>query len=174
MGFALDWFSDEQWANVLHNVQIAATIAKEGRCKGLMFDSEIYGDAQIWTYKKLRKTFPDRPQDWESYRKIAYKRGKEFIKAINEKFPGCELPLLVGPSFTHYRMAKEQGIEDIYEYKPGPDVDFSGSKGALVSPFLDGLIAGADKDTEITDLYELSYYYKTQKFAHARGIYLLC
>ena len=163
MGSALNWFDDEHWANVLNNIGIVATIAKQGGCVGILLDTEVYGDAQIWTYTKLKETFPDSPQDWESYRKMVYKRGKEFIEAINEKFPGCEFPLLFGSCLTHERMAGAQGIKDSYEYKPGADVDFSGGREALISPFLDGLIAGADKDTKITDWFEMSYYYKTEE-----------
>jgi hypothetical protein len=34
----VDWFDDPAWATVLNNSGVAAQVAKQGRCKGFMFD----------------------------------------------------------------------------------------------------------------------------------------
>jgi hypothetical protein len=38
----VDWFDDEAFAVVLGNAEVAARVAAEGGCKGLMFDIEVY------------------------------------------------------------------------------------------------------------------------------------
>jgi hypothetical protein len=35
----VDWFDDQEWATVLNNCGVAAQVAKQGRCKGFMFDA---------------------------------------------------------------------------------------------------------------------------------------
>ena len=56
--FQMNWFSDEQWAGVLHNVRVLARIAKEGGLKGILFDTETYGSITIWNYKNLNSIWP--------------------------------------------------------------------------------------------------------------------
>src|SRR5947209_14495110 len=36
----IDWFDDGAWAKIANNSAVAARVAKEGRCKGFMFDTE--------------------------------------------------------------------------------------------------------------------------------------
>ena len=171
MHFALNWFDDQHWANVLNNIGIVAAIARQGRCAGIVLDTEIYGHTQIWTYTQLKQTFPDGPQDWPTCRQKVYQRGREFIQAINAEFPGCQIPLLFGSCLTHDRLARAAGFDDLAQYRPNSDVDFSSAREALISPFIDGMIAAADRNTKIIDWYELSYYYKTEpQFAQVAAI----
>jgi hypothetical protein len=72
----VDWFDDRAWAVVPHNVGVAAQIAKQGGCKGFMFDVEQYND-QLFDYGKQKhrqtKTFAD-------YRAKVRERGRDWMK----------------------------------------------------------------------------------------------
>ena len=162
MGFALDWFDDEHWGTVLHNVRILARIAKQGGCVGLWLDTEQYGQAAIWHYPALRQAFPDRPQDYDTYRQTVRRRAGQFIRAINAEFPGCHLGLAYGSCAVHWALAGWEPAK-LAAYEPAPGVDFSGHRYGMLAHFVDGLIEGADPDTRIIDGYELSYYYKTEE-----------
>lgn len=160
--FEPDFFDDEYWDIVCKNVSTLAKIAKQGGCKGILFDTEIYPSCEMWDYGDLKKVYKDRPQDFESYRRQLRKRGRQFIKAINSEFPGIDMCLLFGTSMVHKRLPKQDASGKI---------DFSGARYALIVPFIDGMIEAADAETEIIDMYELSYYYKkAEQFENAQKI----
>lgn len=154
--FAFDWFDDETWQTVLHNVKVIARIAKEGGCKGLFLDLEQYG-SYYWWFSKLREGYPDRPQDWDSYETIIRQRAQDFMQAINSVFPGCEIMTCFGSSYVY------RGQTDAEKREKPHDRHFSYESYGMVAPFMDGLLLGADKDSTIHDGYEMSYYYKSIK-----------
>ena len=92
----VDWFDDQAWAVVLHNFTVAAQIAKQGGCKGFMFDVEQYNE-QLFNYGKQKhretKTFDD-------YRAKVRQRGQEWMKAVNGQFPDITMLLTFGYSIT--------------------------------------------------------------------------
>ena len=45
----MDWFNDEQWKGITANLRLSAKAAKIGRCVGIVFDPEPYGD-NPWAY----------------------------------------------------------------------------------------------------------------------------
>ena len=49
----LDWFDD--YSAVLQNAKLAANIAREGGCPGILFDIEQY-DGALFDYRKQRET----------------------------------------------------------------------------------------------------------------------
>ena len=153
MGFAMDWFDDELWGRLLHNVGVLAWVAKESGCKGIWFDTEQYGPPNVWHYTRLCEIMPERAADFETYRAKAVQRGAQFIRAINGPFPGLELVLVFGNCIIH---------EDLLNHESARGRHFSHARYSLLAPFLDGILAGADETTVVTDGYELSYYYKTE------------
>ena len=161
MGFSLDWFNDEYWETVLHNARILARIAKQGGCVGLWLDTEQYGRAAVWNYPALRKALPDPPREYDAYRRMVRRRGKQLMRAINDEFPGCHFGLAYGTCAVHWAMSG-YGPAKLAAYDPPAGVDFSGHRYGMVAHFVDGLIEGADNRTKIIDGYELSYYYKTE------------
>lgn len=169
--FEPDWFDDDYWQKVCYNVAVLARIAKQGGCKGIMFDDEMYPTNQVWNYNHLKQAHPDRPQDFETYRQQVRKRGREFIKAINAEFPDIEFCMLFGSSLMHARMAGRNVVADLEDVETHLEGEFKGSREVLIAPFLDGLIEAAAEETKIIDMYELSYYYKTaEQFQNAQKI----
>ena len=161
--FEPDWFDDEYWGTVCRNAAVLARIAKQGGCKGIFFDNEQYPTNMVWNYSHLRKVHQKRPQDFEAYRQQLRKRGREFIVAINSEYPGIDFMMTFGSSLMHARMAGKDVIANLMDLETDLNGDFSRSREVLLASFLDGLIEGADEDTNIIDGYELSYYYKTEK-----------
>ena len=161
-GHCFDWFDEAQWTTALENVKILATIAKEGGCAGLWFDTEQYGGHGYFGWTRLREVFPKRPQDFAAWRKRVRQCGREFMEAVNSVYPGIDFAMSFGSCIIH---------SDLQGYEPAKGKHFSHARYALLAPFIDGMIEAADEETVITDAYELSYYYTTQEeFDRARPI----
>ena len=158
-----NWFDDELWETTLHNVRVLARIAREGGCEGIWFDPEQYG-SRCWAFGDLRKAYPDHPQELDAFATQVRKRGAEFIRTINEEFPGCQFLSIWGSSFNYFYETRGD--------KPdaAPAMSLGGYYG-LLPAFMDGVIVGADEGTTVTDGCEMSYYYKTARhFAHGRDV----
>ncbi len=144
----MDWFSDEDWECVLHNVGLCAKAAKVGRCKGVCFDAEPYGD-NPWHYPSQAhadtKTF-------DEYQAIARKRGAQFIDKIEEYLDD---PVI----HTFFLMSYFRGFVD----EPDPKVrakQYEGMHYGLLPAFMDGMLDAIDPGTTMNDGNESSYYYQ--------------
>ena len=147
----MDWFDDSYWNIVENNIAALAKIAYMGGCEGIFFDTEEYS-TEFWDWEELAAEYPSRPQDYASWRAKVKQRGQEFIEAVNSEFPGAKILMSFGPS------AAWHGWPTSYIPDSVPDYPYE----ALVPPFVDGMLLGADADTEITDGFEHSYYHLQQ------------
>ncbi len=140
----VDWFDDDSWNTVLSNFAVAARIAKDGNCKGFMFDLEQYIDSPFslaWSDEKHAATRGE-------YRKKLNQRGAELVKTISSIFPDM---IIIFPYTYH--------IAEIVkpEYELLPD-------------FLDGIFSAAPKSMRLIDGWEGAYLYKSlRKFQIAYG-----
>ena len=50
----MDWFSDEDWKNVRHNLGIVAKAAALAHCRGICLDAEPDGKNSPWSYSTYR------------------------------------------------------------------------------------------------------------------------
>ena len=146
----MDWFSDADWDNVLHNVALCAKAAKIGHCRGLCFDAEPYGN-NPWRYTGQARA---NEKSFEEYQAIVRRRGSQFIARIQEVLPH---PVL----HTFFLLS-------LFGEKPRPDDSY-----ALLPAFLNGMLDAAKPGTIITDGNESSYYYENeQQYQNAcRGIH---
>jgi len=147
-----DWFDDERWETVLHNVEAMARLAKTGGLKGIMFDNEEYGVA-FWSYnapKPARELKTKPPYKGKTAAQVGEQvryRGRQFIKAINKGFPGCAIWTLNGyGKFVHHRSRRE--AEDLPELTLGMSI-----------VFLDGMLEASDENTIFIDGNEGAYRY---------------
>lgn len=143
----VDWFDDQAWAVVPHNFGVAAEIARQGGCKGFMFDVEQY-NAEPFNYAKQKhresKTF-------DQYRAKVRQRGLEWMKAVNGPFPNITLLMAYAYSITGGR----------------PKDRVKASYG-LLGDFLDGMLDVCTPETRMVDGWEGAYRYKEEKqFAKA-------
>jgi hypothetical protein len=138
-----DWFDDQTWAVVLQNYNVAARIAKQGGCKGFMFDVEQY-EGQLFDYRQrpLRETKP-----FPEYQAKVRQRGQEWIKAVTGQFPDITVLLTFGYSIAQ----PTGGAKDRSEVSYG-----------LLADFLDGVLDACPAETKIVDAWEGAYTYKQE------------
>jgi hypothetical protein len=138
----VNWFDDQAWSTVLDNFSVAAQIAKQGRCKGFMFDVEQY-DGQLFDYRQQKEK-----KDFAAYQRQVRQRGKEWMAAVNKDFPAITILVPFGYSIAQPR---------------GRAKDRSQASYGLLADFLDGMLDACSKTTTIVDAWESSYPYKEQK-----------
>ncbi len=85
----MDWFSDKDWALAEDQIRFAARLAKAANCKGVLWDPEPYKPGKNpWKYSEQEKV--ERYSFSEYYNQVRH-RGAQFIKALQEEFPGITI-----------------------------------------------------------------------------------
>jgi len=146
----MNWFDDEWWEIICHNVGKIAKVAHEGGCKGILIDPEQYSYSW-WGWALLTET-----QDFEtSYRrgnKDFYKgktveqvmekvrqRGREFARGINAEFPDPVIMFFHAAGYAAWQVNDPRW--DSYKVAPF----------GLMGPFIDGILEGSTDQTLIVD-----------------------
>jgi hypothetical protein len=137
----LDWFDD--FSAITNNARQAARVAREGGCKGLLFDIEQYA-APLFNYPKQRDAAT---KSWDEYATQVRRRGHEVIEAFQAEFPDLTVFLTFGYSLPWSQT--QNGKKPLAECSYG-----------LLAPFIDGLVEGTRSKTKLIDGHELSYGYK--------------
>jgi hypothetical protein len=152
----MDWFSDADWESVQSNVRLCAQAAKAGRCKGVCFDPEPYGN-NPWLYGKQahagEKTFAE-------YEAQVRKRGAQFMTAIQEVMPNAVV-------HTFFQLGYLTGLLS----EPDPEArerKLSQHPYGLLPAFVNGMLDVALPTITITDGNESSYYY-TEPLSYYRA-----
>ena len=140
----VDWFDDPEWGTVLQNAGLAGQIAKQGGCKGFMFDVEQY-EGKLFDYRQQKqrdtKTFAE-------YQQKLRQRGQEWMRVVNKEYPDITILLTFG-----YSIAQPRG-----QAKDRSQVSYG-----LLADFLDGMLDGCSEKTLLVDAWESSYRYKEQR-----------
>ena len=150
----MDWFNDEQWKHIQANLQLSAKAAKVGRCVGLVFDPEPYGD-NPWAYDEKTAS-----RSFAQVQAQVYKRGAQFMTAIQSQMPEARL-------LTFFHQSLFGGLLDM------PDVQarqlrLSKQHWGLLCAFWNGALEAAAPGVRIIDGYELAYYFtKREQFYRA-------
>ncbi len=134
----VDWFDEQAFAVVLNNAECAARFAREGGCRGWMFDVEMYGK-RLFSYQAQAHKDTHSFADYEA---IVRRRGRQFIQAINRHYPDITLLLTYAYSIT------------------GSDAGRSKLEYGLLKSFLDGMFEAAAPQTSIVDAWEGAYSYR--------------
>lgn len=140
----VDWFDD--FTPILTNARLAATVAREGKSAGILFDIEQY-ESQLFNYAKARDV---KTKSYDVYAKQAHQRGKALMEAFQEGFPDLTVFLTFGYSLP---MAETNTV---------PEKLATTSYG-LLKPLLDGMFEAAKGKAIIVDGFEISYGYKDPK-----------
>jgi hypothetical protein len=142
----VDWFDDQAWKTVLHNVGVAADIARQGGCRGFMFDVEQY-ERRLFEYSQQK------PRPFAEYQAKVRQRGREWIQEVNGRFPQITILLTFG-----YAITRPPEGEDRFQAPYG-----------LLADFLDGVLEDCSEETVVVDAWEQSYAYKRpDQFQEAR------
>lgn len=85
----VDWFDDDGWRNIVEHCRIAAWVAKQSGCKGILFDAEPYAPPHAqFSYAAQ----PGRGQHtFDEYCAQARRRGRQVMQAVAEAYPGITL-----------------------------------------------------------------------------------
>ena len=140
----VDWFDDDAWACVVNNFGVAAQVAKGGRCKGFMFDTEQYEGVTVFDYRRQKDKKP-----FAEYQAKVRQRGQEWAKSVNKQYPDITILLTFGYDVSYWRAAKPK--------------DRSTAAYGLLADFLDGVLDACSKETVLVDAWEFSYPYKERK-----------
>jgi hypothetical protein len=141
----MDWFNDEQWKHIAANLRLSAKAAKIGRCVGVVFDPEPYGE-NPWAFPGMHKD-----RSFDEMQAQVFKRGAQFISAIQDEMPNARVL-----TFFH-QSAYPEAMDD-----PDPKkraAVLAKQDWALLSAFWNGALSGAAPNARIVDGNELSYYY---------------
>ncbi len=81
----VDWFDDAGWAEIADHWRIAAWLAKQGGCRGLLFDPEPY------TPPHAQFRYDAQPQchqhTFDEYHEKARQRGRQVMQAVAAEYP---------------------------------------------------------------------------------------
>ncbi len=155
-GADFDWFSDEDWAVVDAHLRWCARTAKDGHLKGVIWDPEPYPPGKNpWRMEEQ----PEHGQrGFPATATQARKRGAQFIKALQEEFPGIVI-------FSYRQLSDYQdGSPFSNHFFPISDPvraekDLGDTWFALHVPFNNGMLDGIASGTRLIDGNEDAYYY---------------
>jgi hypothetical protein len=135
---SIDWFDD--FAPVLSNVRLAASVARRGGSAGVMLDVEAY-QGPVFEYRALRDTAR---HDFAAYAAQARRRGAEVMRAFEQGYPGLIVFLTAGPSLP-------------YVVWLGDHTPIEAQRYGLLTAFVDGMVSAASDSARIVDGCEGSY-----------------
>jgi hypothetical protein len=143
-----DWFNDADWAASEANARQFARVAKAGRLKGLLFDPEPYL-GNPWKHEQQPNVAT---YSFEQYQAKIRERGQRFMQVLQEEYPGVQV-------MSYYGMSQFRGkVED----KPDSDLlqaRLREDAFGLWASFLNGMLAAAPTQIDMTDGDEYAYYF---------------
>lgn len=141
----LSWFDDARWLTIEKNWRVLLTIARDGRCRGLLFDPEHYDyECELFNYAHHRAQRADRP--FADYARQARERGRQLGAATRELFPGITIGMQYG-----YTLAQRRN---------GGGAVGENGRYALLPSFLDGLMEASAPEARFVDLWESGHGYQ--------------
>jgi hypothetical protein len=145
------WFGD--FSAILANARLAAHLARDGGCAGILLDTEPY-EAPLFDYQWQSRNVHG---SWEAYAAQSRQRGRELMHAFEQGFPGLTVFVTFGYELPWMELTN--GRRALAECPRG-----------LLAPFLDGLVTGAQGGrARVVDGFEPSYGYRDPSlFAEAR------
>lgn len=145
----VDWFDDAAWKIVSQNFGVAAQLAKEGGCTGIMFDSEQYQGSPF----DYRQQQHHDKKSFAEYGAKVRQRGREWMQEVAGHYPNITILVTFGYGVTQPRRGEKDRSESDY---------------GLWADFLDGMLSAAAPATRIVDAYENSYgYRRAEQFERA-------
>lgn len=156
----MDWYDNAQWKTIQANMRLFSKAAKAGRCVGVVFDNEPYGN-DPWVYKDK---FPGK-----SYDDVAAqvrKRGAQFMTALQSSMPNIKVMHFFQLSYFGDTMEETHNYrkETRWDLLNEPDQAVRAQKLserwlALFYPFFLGMLEAAGPGVTFIDGNEFAYYY---------------
>ena len=155
----MDWFSDEDWAKTEAHLRYAAQMAKLAHCKGILWDPEPYKPGKNpWNYKEQEKSSQ---YSYHDYYNQVRKRGAQFIKTLQEEYPGLVI-------FSLRELSDwQKGSPFSTPLFPVNNKDITINKienawWGLHIPFYVGILDAINPDVDFIDGNEEAYFYVSE------------
>ena len=152
----LNWFSDEDWAVVDKNLRHYAQLAKALKCKGVMLDPEPYKPGKNpWKYDEQEG---NKQYSFPQFYNQVRKRGSQFVKTLQEEFPGLVIFSL--REFSDFQKGSpfSAGILPVTDIKKA-ESELANAWWGLHVPFAIGILDSIEPNVRFIDTNEEAYYY---------------
>ena len=160
------WFQDH--VAILTNAELAASLARSGRARGVLLDVEQYQGPLFDFHRQPMAA----AYGWDAYARQVQRRGREVMEAFQKGYPGLTVFLTFGHTLPWLQVTARgeppRGGSDL-SLPPGARRALADVPYGLLAPFVDGLLAGARGRTVVVDGFELSYGFREpSRFEEAR------
>jgi hypothetical protein len=166
-GSQMNWFSDDDWLMAEKNIRYAANLAKNLRCKGILWDPEPYKPGKNpWKYDEQAE---NSSRSFEEYSNQVRKRGSQFVKALQSEFPG--LTVLSLREFSDFQNGSPFS-QFLLPVKHADSVkkELGSSWWGLHIAFSIGILEAMEDNVQFIDCNEEAYYYTSAlEFYKARN-----
>ena len=158
-GSQMDWFSDDDWKLVVDQLKYTAQLAKACKCKGILWDPEPYKPGRNpWRYKEQEGN--ENIQYQKFYEQVR-KRGAQFIKVLQDEFPG--LVILSLREFSDFQDGSPFSQRVLPVIDPDKAISrIENSWWALHVPFTVGILDAINPDVVFIDANEEAYFYTSE------------
>lgn len=137
----MGWRDDKTWAAFAANLKTLAWLAKEGRLKGLVLDTEDY-----WRASQF-EMIPSDGASYDEMAALARRRGRELFSGVFEEFPDIRIVTYWWFSFHH-------------EYVASPDpLAAARGIGDLMPALTDGMLDVMPPTARLLDGNEHTYHW---------------
>jgi hypothetical protein len=146
----VDWFDDAGWEQIVEHWRIAARLARQSGCKGLLFDPEPYTpphSAFSYAAQAQRKQ-----HGFNDYAVKARQRGREIMTAVAQEYP----EITIFCYFMNSICATAAGRAD-----PRPALAAQGY--GLYPAMIDGWLDAAPPTVTLVDGCESAYLYNSRQ-----------
>jgi hypothetical protein len=146
----VDWFDDEGWAAIVEHWRIAAWVAKQSGCKGLLFDPEPYAPphAQFGYAAQPQRA----KHTFDEYCEKARQRGRAVIEAVAKEYPDIVL-------FCYFM----NSVNATATGQANPRRVLEGSGYGLYPAFIDGWLDAVPPTITLVDGCESAYLYNSRQ-----------
>ena len=146
----LDWFEDH--SAVLANLELAARLAREAGCPGVLFDVEPY-EGKLWEFGAQTEKLP---RTWDEMATQLRARGAEAMRAFERGYPGLTV---------FFTMAYSMPLHETSVW----NLPLTKARYGLFVPFLDGMVSAASSRVILVDGHEASYPYRESHHFSAKA-----
>jgi len=145
----IDWFDDEHWANVEHNLRLSIEAVVAADAAGIIFDPEQY-NYPLWKYEKAKH---HETKTYEEYTAQMRKRGAQWMRVVESVKPDITI-------LHYYLMTAFSGYYGVRETPGGDTPELLKDSGyALYLGFINGLLDAAGPEVVFVNGNEGAYYY---------------
>lgn len=145
----VDWFDDAGWQAIVEHWRIAAWVAKQAGCRGLLFDPEPY--TPPYAQFQYSQQAESAKHSFDQYWAKARQRGRQVMEVLAAEYPEMTL-------FCYFLLSVHMHAAAHGDPRPA----LAGSGYGLLPAFLDGWLDAAPASMTFVDGCESAYRYNSR------------